>query len=251
MHIRLKQYMSLKIRYVLLVFLTGAGIAILFAVEHKDHVLESEELYVSPKNTITLFLDGGYEDYLEFIRDQPKEKRLEWKQFQEIHEIGKKVEKELDDQKISEIIAILQLNLEESFATLKKSKIIQENEALFEAAFFIYTIDSFKNASKEEYADLLRVKKAISLLKSGSEKEAFDFYKTKIANLLELDTGSILHRYLLKEALKRRIYSIPEIQKVKAELLALPSEEMCKRLSLNSEKVSEVIHAEHGEEAHH
>ena len=50
------------------------------------------------KKAFKIFLSGEYEDYLEFVKDQPQEKRLEWKQFQEIRELGSKVVNELDEQ---------------------------------------------------------------------------------------------------------------------------------------------------------
>lgn len=230
-----KQFVCLKkYKYLMLPLLIVIGIGLSFAAEHKEHLLIVEPTFVPEKKEFKIFLNGEYEDYLEFIKDQPKEKKLEWKQFQEIRELGNKLGSVVENSD-PKILAILQLsrgkNIEKMFNELKASAIIEKDESLFEATFFKYMANLGDNSpevfTKELYADLMRIKKATSLLKKEGGSEAFTDYKERLARLLELDMGSPLNQHLLKEALKKHIYTVDEIQKVKAYLLALPSDKLC------------------------
>ena len=214
------------------------GIALSFAAENKDHLVVREPSFATEKKEFKVFLNGEYEDYLEFIRDQPKEKRLEWKQFQEIRELSNKIGDAIEKSD-PKIVAILQLgrekNIEEMFRLLKECSIARKDESVFEstfeASFFKYMANLGDNApetfTKELYADLIRIKKATSILKTEGGREAFTFYKGRLSKLLELDMGSPLNQHLLREALQRQIYTVSEIQKVKAYLLSLPSDKLC------------------------
>lgn len=186
------------------------------------------------KTQINIFFSDEYEDFLEFIRDQPRENKLEWKQFQEIRELAKKVKVELESPNYN-IIAILQLSKEkkirEMFNQLKQTMILEKNIESFEAAFFTYMSILAETApsafTKDFYLDLLRIKKSAQILKKESGEHAYLHYKARLASLLELDLGSVLNQYLLKEAMQRGVYSSAEIQKIKANLLALPSDKIC------------------------
>ncbi len=80
-----------RYRHLVILGLVLVAIGFLFSSELKVHALLNHSALHSKKEVSKVFLEGEYVDFLEFIQDQPKEKKLEWKQFQEIHELGKSV----------------------------------------------------------------------------------------------------------------------------------------------------------------
>lgn len=219
------------------------GIALSFATEKKSDLV-SLSPYVVEKKPGNIFLTGEYEDYLELIRDQPKLKKLEWKQFLEIKDLGTKVINELDNAD-PKIVYILQLGterkMEEMFNELKKSSVLKQH---IDPAFFIHISILSENFPEgfttELYLDLMRVRKAISLLEKGASEDPFSYYKGKLAKRLHLDLRSPFDQYLLKVALERQIYTNEEIEKVKMFLLEIPSDRLCS-----------IIHGEYEAEYHH
>lgn len=233
-------------RYLLVLGSILPAVGFLFSSERKTETLISQSLLRHQKNLSKIFLQGEYLDYLEFVHDQRASKKLEWKQFLEIHELAKLVSKTLDNAEMKEDVKqgvlILHISrnigIEEAFQKLKESSFMEKEESIFKAAFFSFLVEvaesSPESFTEEIYLDLKRMKKACFVLKKQGVKEAYSYYKTKLANLLELDMDSVLNRHLLKIALKKRIYSVEEIQKEKKALL-----------ELSFDKLQEVIHDEH------
>ena len=185
------------------------------------------------KKITTLFLEGSYEDYLDFVLTQPKEKRLEWKQFKEIRELGNKNLLDLkncDPNLVSLFCLARENKVEEMFQKLDDSSILEMDEKSLDVAFFMHMVKIGETApgsfTREVYLDMMRMKRALSFLKKGGGKEAFSYYQSRLASLLDLDTGSLLGRYLLKSAMQKGIYTAEEIRSVKKDLLALPAEEL-------------------------
>ncbi len=240
MHIRHKHYMFLnRYRYVAISALILIALGFLFSSENKAHTLLSHNLLHPQKEISKIFLEGEYIDYLEFVQGQPKGKKLEWKQFQKIHELGKSVSSVLENSNLRdhllEGVAILEISqksgVEKCFCKLKESDLLEKDESIFQAAFFLLLVRIAENSpdllTKEVYLNLIRLKKSALLIKKEGYKAAFAHYKGKLAGLLELDMDSVLHSHLLQVALEKEIYSVEDILKVKEALLKLPFEKIC------------------------
>lgn len=247
MHTLRKHYTFLsRYKYVIILGSILGGVAFLFSTQPQRELPLNHFILPYQKDLCKVFLDGEYLDYLEFIQNQRTSKKLDWKQFQEIHELGKSVSKILESveakEDILEGVLIFQISrtagIEECFYKLKESSLLQKEDLIFKAAFFSFLVETGKSLpeslNKEGYLDLLRIKKACLLLKKQSVKEAFSYYKRKLSNLLELDMESVLDRYLLKVALQKRIYSKEEIETEKKALL-----------QLTFDKLQQIIHDEH------
>ncbi len=210
------------------------AIVIAIGAEHKDCQVIKVYPPAAEKKVVEVFLEGEYEDYLQFVRGQSKEKRLEWKQFVEIQALGRKVSCILEkgNSQISSVLHLARENrMEEMFVKLKEILPPGEDENAFETAFFMHMVELGETSpdafTRELYADLIRIKRAVALLKSEGSNSAYSYYQSKLANLLQLDVGSVLNRYLLKVAMEKQIFSSQEIAEVKEELLALPAEKIC------------------------
>lgn len=220
------------------------GVAILVATEYREHPTLQGAPKISKKTVLEIFFDGEYEDFLELTKDQSKEKKLEWRQFEDIKERARIYRAGEACSQRAEIVSLLQTDVEICLNTLKDLDLIEKNREVFEAAFFEYLTQEAENNralfTKEIYNDLLRLRKSILLLETESSEAAFSYYVTRFQGFLDLDRRSVLDRYLLKEAIKNHIYTKQEIQKVKDELLAKSSEEIC-----------QIIHGVHGAERHY
>ena len=131
--------------------------------------------------TLQLFLEGRYEDYLELVYLQPKENRLEWKQFQEIQKEGREIFQKWERQKesyrkmvqtiwtssskasfddlskggkIAFLISLLEISssmrIKETFTELKKTGVFEKDVPLFEQAFFLYICALAKEGGKKK-----------------------------------------------------------------------------------------------------
>ncbi len=231
MHILLGLCTFLK-RYKYFFSLLIAGIAILVATEYREHPTIQCPSVHSQKSVLEIFSEGEYEGYLELTKDQPKEKKLQWSQFQDIAERYKEYGKNQKSSELFEIASILQMDIEVCLNKLKEIHLIEKKEELFEAAFLEHLKQIAEKApeafTRDIYKDLLRLRKAALLLKTESSGEAFSYYIARLEGLLELDRRSVLGMYLIKEAIKKHIYTKLEIQVVKNELLARSSDEICK-----------------------
>jgi hypothetical protein len=224
----------------------------LHSADSKDLIHPKKEIKFSEKKALALFLEGEYEDYLYFTRSQDKEEKLTWVQFQQMHQEGKKLKNEMsklsNQNELENAVKHLEISrsghYEEMFQKLKFSKIIEINEPLFEAAYFLFMVkiaeENPNQFNKEIYKDLIRLKKSLSLLSSHDADAAFLYYKRKLANILELDLGSPLNQYLVQLAISKKIYSKEEIEKIKSELIQLPFEVLkTKLLAQNKEALSQ------------
>ncbi len=88
--------------------------------------------------TLSLFLEGKYEDFLEFISGQPKDKKLEWNEFQEIQTFAK-----------TNVLSIRKLSNEKVREVLEFALILDEvkNSQHLESKAWIYEISEDPNHS--------------------------------------------------------------------------------------------------------
>ncbi len=201
-------------------------------MERKISIVNDDFLSSSKKTPAQIFIDGEYEDYLEFIKGQPKEKKLKWEEFQEIQLEAKTVSLN-QEHADPDLIRIFHLGSTfEMFKRIKESSFIEKSENCIYASYFTYMCEVAEESNdlftSDEYGELKRRLKSVQLMKDKSAQYAYEVYQERLAKILALDRGSRLDQHLLKVALEKHIYSAKEMKEAKLHLLQLPVNEFYK-----------------------
>lgn len=259
---------------------------------------------------LSLFLHGKYDDYLEFVIEQEKDKRLEWNEFQQIQNNFSEAIEKIKGLSFSEVVNVLELaivlqDIQSTEKALNKAAIYEismEDKELFidevivkhleifpsslhfslpmkellsklikltsiqqesmhlyaafstfdaakrhaelfsdaaslELSFFLNLCEvaAEKNDSihqispqftKYTYRVLQIIKKSLGFLSTNNQRDAYQFYLDRRADLLDLDARSPLNRILTIVGSMMHLYTKEEGKVLKETFLKLPPEDL-------------------------